>query len=505
MKRMFKYLPLLIILVGIQACKKSFVDVSPNGDTYLEANYYQNASQAFAGLVSTYDPLGSETGSTYSDKVGLLNAASDDCGAGGGSASDQPVWVAWDNFTVNAGQGPQGDLWGRNYTGIYRANLLLSKLDAVPDLTAAQKGRYAAEVKFLRAYYYFDLVRLFKNVPLIVSVIPTTEIYNIPQSGPDAVYAQIEKDLKDAIAEPNLPNTVPVATEGGRVTKGAAKALLGKVFLYEKKWTEAAAQLADVNGTPGGTSTYGYKLLSNFGDIFKPTNKFNSESIFEIVHTSQARQDWNSWGAFEGNVMVQMVGPRGYNGPIYVVGWGFCPLTLELVNAIKPDPRYPYTVANIDSIVKAAPGRSYDNTGYQNTGYFVEKYAPKQAYRSTLGGVADLNYPYDYIEIRLADTYLMEAEALVQSGSNTARAQALLDAVRARVGLSSIAASLPNIYNERRLELATEGHRFFDLVRTGQAATVLAPYGFKAGVNEILPIPLRDLSNTVLKQNPGYN
>lgn len=504
MKRSIKYLPLLTVLVAIQACKKSFVEVKPTGDTYLEANYYQNAQQAFNGLVAVYDPLGSETGSTYSNKQGLLNAASDDCGAGGGSATDQVAWVVWDNFTVNSGQGPQGDLWGRNYTGIYRANLLLSKLDGVSDLSAALKGRYAAECKFLRAYYYFDLVRLFKNVPLITAAIPTAEIYNITQASPDAVYAQIEKDLTEAIGEANLPSTVPVATEGGRVTKGAAKALLGKVYLYEKKWAQAAQQLADVNGTPGGTSTFGYKLLPNFGDIFKPTNKFNSESIFEIVHTSQARQDWNAWGAFEGNVMVQMIGPRNYTGPIYVTGWGFCPLTNELVNAIKNDPRYPYTCANIDSIVNAAPGRSYEK-GFQNTGYFIEKFAPKQVYRSSLGGVADLNYPNDYIEIRLADTYLMEAEALTQAGSNTARAQALLDAVRARVGLASVPVSLPTIYNERRLELATEGHRFFDLVRTGQAATVLGPFGFKAGKNEVLPIPLGELSGTKLVQNPGYN
>lgn len=502
MKRSIKYLPLVTALVFIQACKKSFIEVKPNGDTYLEANYYQNAAQVFNGLVAVYDPLGSETGSTYSNKQGLLNAASDDCGAGGGSATDQVAWVVWDNFTVNAGQGPQGDLWGRNYTGIYRANLLLSKLDGVADLTAAMKGRYAAECKFLRAYYYFDLVRLFKNVPLFTAAIPTAEIYSITQASPDAVYAQIEKDLTEAIGEANLPSTVPVSTEGGRVTKGAAKALLGKVYLYEKKWAQAAQQLSDVNGTPGSTSTFGYKLLPNFADVFKPTNKFNSESIFEIVHTSQARQDWNAWGAFEGNVMVQMIGPRNYTGPIYVTGWGFCPLTNELVNAIKGDPRYPYTAANIDSITKATGG-SYEK-GYQNTGYFVEKYAPKQAYRSSLGGVADLNYPNDYIEIRLADTYLMEAEALTQSGANAARAQALLDAVRARVGLSSVPVSLPTLYNERRLELATEGHRFFDLVRTGQAATVLGPFGFKAGKNEVLPIPLGDLSGTKLVQNTGY-
>lgn len=493
----------LAAIAFLISCKKSFLDVEPRGGTTLETNYYKTAAEVFTGLIAVYDPLGSETGSSYSDKVGLLNTASDDCGVGGGSATDQASWAVWDNFTVNVGQGPQGDLWGRNYTGIYRANLLLTKMDGAPDLSPALKGRYIAETKFLRAYYYFDQVRLFKNIPLITGPIPTADIYNLLQAKPEEIYTQIEKDLKEAIAEPNLPSIVPPATEGGRVTKGAAKALLGKVYLYEKKWAEAAQQLAEVNGTPGGTSAFGYKLLPNFADIFKPDNKFNTESVFEIVHTSSARQDWGSWGAFEGNVMVQMIGPRNFNGPVYVTGWGFNPITMELVNAIKNDPRYVYTLANIDSIVNSTPGRAYEK-GYQNTGYFVEKYAPKLQYRSTLGGVADLNYPYDYIEIRLADTYLMEAEALVQSGGNAARAKQLFDAVRARVGLGSVAVTLPAIYNERRLELATEGHRFFDLVRTGMASAALSSTGFKAGTNEVLPIPLGELNNTKLVQNTGY-
>lgn len=503
MKKIAVYIKCLVIVTIFISCKKSFLEVSPTGDTKLELNYYKTAQEVFNGLVSVYDPLGSQTGSTYSSKLGLLNVASDDCGVGGGSASDQAVWTAWDNFTVNAGLGPQGDLWGRNYTGIYRANLLIVKLEEGAPVSNELKGRYISEAKFLRAYYYFDLVRLFKNVPLITASLPAADIRNIPQAKPEDVYIQIEKDLNDAIGDANLPNTVPVSTQGGRVTKAAAKALLGKVLLYQGKWGPAAAQFADVNGTPGGTSMFGNKLLANYADIFRQDNKFNTESIFEIVHTAQAKQDWGGWGSFEGNVMVQMVGPRNYNGPIYAVGWGFCPITQSLITAIKPDPRYPATLANIDSIVAADPSRSYE-AGYQNTGYFIEKYAPKVVNRSTMGGDPVLNYASDYIEIRLADTYLMEAEALIQGGGDIARAKALMDAVRARVGLGSVPATLANVYQERRMELATEGHRFFDLVRTGQAATVLGPYGFTANKNEILPIPLSDLNGTKLEQNPHY-
>ena len=140
--------------------------------------------------------------------------------------------------------------------------------------------------------------------------------------------------------------------------------------------------------------------------------------------------------------------------------------------------------------------------GYQNTGYFLNKFLPRQADASTGGGDQVLNYKQDTYIIRLADTYLMEAEAL---GATGARAQALLDAVRARVGLAPVTVSLAAIKAERRLELAGEGHRFFDLVRWNDAVAKLASRGFVAGKSEIFPIPIRELQGTKLVQNPNYN
>lgn len=495
MKRYNIYLSaLLMALLFLNSCSKDFLDVKPKG-TALEDNYYRNASEAFNGLVAAYDPLGSNCGGTYSDKVGLLNSASDDCYAGGGSSSDQPNWVAFDNFTLDPSVGPQGDFWSRNFTGVYRANVLLSKLNNVP-MDAALKARFIAEAKFLRAYFYFDLVRLFKNVPLFTSPVSPAEIFNVTQADPAAVWAQIEKDLKEAI--PDLPAFVST-DENGRITKMAGNALLGKVILFQNvdsRMLEAADLFELVNTSPN------YELLTNYGQIFRPDNKFNKESIFEIVHTAKQLSGWGSWPNFDGNVWTQMIGPRAYVGPIYKVGWGFNPLTLDLINVIKTDPRYKYTAVNIDSM--AQKGVCTYEKGYQNTGYFIKKFAPLQEFYSTIGGDPVLNYPNDYIEIRLADTYLMEAEALVRGNGDLVKAKFYLDKVRARVGLPSIPATLDNIYAERRLELATEGHRFFDLVRTGQAATKLAFKGFTADKNEILPIPLSELANTKLKQNPNY-
>jgi hypothetical protein len=486
------------ILLGIGAmasCKKSFLEVAPKGQ-FLQSNYYANPDQALTAVVAAYDPLVTETGgldNTYSSPLGALNSASDDCYAGGGSSSDIPAWQAINNYTLSPTVGPQNQFWAINFQGVNRADVLLEELPKVPGMSADLLKRYTAEGQFLRAHYYFDLVRLFKNVPLILNSLTINNVFDQPQATPEAVYAQIEADLTAAVK--GLPVTVSAA-ENGRVTQGAAKALLGKVYLYEKNWKLAASTLQDVN------TNYSYKLLANYADIFDPANKFNSESIFELVHSGSQSYSWSNWNQYKSNVYVQTVGPRSYAGPTYLSGYGFNPITTQLANALKGDVRYAATVANIDSLTKATGG-SYQPS-YQNTGYFIQKYAPLIKNKITTG-TTELNWPNDYIEIRLADTYLMEAEALVSGGGNTGRAQTLLDAVRSRAHLASVPVSLQSIQNERRLELATEGHRWFDLVRWGLAPSVLQFKGFKAGTNEILPIPLNETTNgSKVKQNPNY-
>jgi hypothetical protein len=494
---------LIYLFVGaagfFTSCSKSFLSPTPNG-LQLQSNYYKTPDQAFAAVVAAYNPLAWEVGSTdntYIDKLGALNSGSDECYAGGGGPTDMEFWQVFNTYTMSGAVGPQAGLWDRNYTGVYRANLVLENLVNVPGLDANTSARYIAEAKFLRAYYYFDLVREFGNIPLILHSLSTDELYNQVQTTPDTVYAQIESDLAAAI--PVLPATVS-GTELGRATKGAANALMGKVILTENntaRMQTAATYLEAVN------SSGLYSLLPNYGDLFNPNNKFNSESIFEIYHSAASAAGWGNWPNFQGNVYAQMTGPRSYSGPLYWSGgWSFNPVMTTLVNDLYGDPRYSATIMNVDSLVKA--GKASYTAGYANTGYFMAKFAP-MASEVAPSGQTELNFPNDYIEIRLADTYLMEAEALVRGGGDLSKAQYYLDQVRARVGLPSVPATLDNIYHERRLELATEGHRWFDLVRTGQAATILGPLkGFQKGVNEVLPIPLVELNNTKLKQNPGY-
>lgn len=481
------------------SCKKDFLELEPRGTT-LEDNFYKNEKEMMEGLIAVYDVMQWGNSGGYTMKMPLLSAASDDTWAGGSSASDQPSWVAYDNFTLNSFIGPQGGLWSKNFSGINRANLILSKIDKSTNLSAGFKSRATAEAKFLRAYFYFDLVRWFGNVPLILKELLPSELYTQTQVAPAQIYAQIEKDLRDAIT--GLPATVG-ASEKGRVSLGAAKAQLAKVLLYQNensKMAEAATLFEDINrvGNP-----YGYALMAKYEDIFNPANKFNSESVLEIPHSNAAA--WGDWGWInggEGNMAPQFIGMDTYVGDGFAAGWGFCPVTLDLVNVLKNDPRFAATI--IDGAALKAGGATY-NARYQNTDYFIKKYAPIKSYRSSIG-TPELNWPINEIEIRLADTYLMQAEALLRGGGSATRAKELLDAVRARVGLPSVPATLDNVYAERRLELATEGHRFFDLVRTGRAVAVLGPLGYRAGKSEYLPIPQTEIDVTkgIIKQNPGY-
>ncbi|MDP2089429.1 MAG: RagB/SusD family nutrient uptake outer membrane protein [Flavobacteriaceae bacterium] len=490
-----------ITIVVAVSCSTDFLEVEPKG-LPLEVNYYKTEEEAKAGLIAVYDLMRKNSGG-FENMITMFNAGSDDHFAGGGGPSDGAGIQSFSNYTIDANTVPRS-FWSDYYRGIYRANILLQKLPDVP-MDVAVKARFTAETKALRAFYYFNLVNMFKNVPLILTPLAASEIYTVTQAKPEDVYKQIELDLTSAIS--SLPATINKSVDGGRFTKGAAQALLGKVYLYQGKNALAATQFLEVNGTPGGVNQYGNRLLANFNDLWLVSSKFNTESLLEVSHSSQ-NSHWGIWGgnADEGNTVNVMVGPRSYSKPVgspapdLPSGWSFNVITQEFYDVIKTDPRFGATVLDLKAL-KAAGQASYFS-GHMDTGYFLNKFIPRRSDVYSGGGDAVLNYKQNTYAIRLADTYLMEAEAL---GGTGARAQALLDAVRARIGLPSIPVSLNAIADERRLELAGEGFRFFDLVRTGKAAAELSGRGFVAGKNEIFPIPYRELENTKLAQNPNYN
>ena len=498
------YLVFFIFLLA--SCGDDFLELEPKG-TITENNFYRNQDEMFQGLVSVYDVLTWGGTNGWTMIVGLTNAASDDCYAGGSDASDQPAWVAWDNFTLDPFLGPQSGLWTKYYIGIARANVVLEKIAESEGFDEDFKNMVIAETKFLRAYYYFDLVRLFGNVILTTERIGSPEeAQQQVQVGPDQVYDFIEQDLMDAYNTAELPWEVS-DFDLGRVTKGAVTALLGKVILYrnnDSRMEEAGAYFEEVIN-----SGY-YELESDFGNIFAQSNEWGRESIFEINYSNNQSGGWENFNnGTEGNYNTQFFGmrdyvaPQGYNGPNYATGWSFCPVTEDLQDFMKNDPRYEHTIVDGKEIVDL--GGSY-TVGYQNTDYFIRKYAPLEENRAPDGEPA-LNWNNNERIIRLADVYLMAAEAYARAG-NDVKGRQYLNRVRSRVSLQPLSNSgsglLDAIYRERRLELATEGHRFFDLVRTGRAADVLP--GFIDGVHNVLPIPQReiDLTGDLLTQNPGY-
>jgi len=503
MKKMktLKYIFLAGFFLGINACSSDYLDLEPRG-VILESNFYQTEENFYEALIATYDVLQWQGGDGWTMKLGLLNAVSDDTFAGGSNASDQPKWVAWDNFTMDPFLGPQLGFWEKGYAGIYRANLYLQKIGESEGLSAEFAARTTAEAKFLRAFYYFDLVRLFGNVPLITEPVSGDDLYNQTQNTPAEIYAQIEKDLTDAKNTFELPSSL-TPDEYGRVTKGAVDALLGKVILFqndESRMGEAADHFLDV------INSNLYALEADFGDIFKTSNEFGIESVFEIPHSSNFAGGYGNFpNGTEGNFSVQFMGMRDYQGPTYATGWSFCPVTEKLVDFLDTDPRYEHTI--IDGNLLKLQGATYTE-GYQNTDYFVKKYAGLADEAATDGDPA-LNWGNNVIEIRYADVLLMAAEALSRSGDETAGKQ-YLNQVRNRAGVQPLSgtgqALLDRIFRERRRELATEGHRYFDLIRTGRAEAELGDQGFISNKHELLPIPQSeiDITEGLIIQNPGY-
>ena len=491
----------IVILVTIVSCSEEYLEVDPEG-VFLSDSYYLNEDQAKTGIIAAYDLMRKNSGG-FENMITMMNAGSDDHYAGGGNATDGAGIQSFSNYTLNEFELPKS-FWDDFYRGIFRSNMMIQKL---PDVSMNEnlKARFMAESKALRGYYHFNVVRLFKNVPLFTEPVSPAEMYEVLQAAPEDVYNQIEADLLDAI--PDLPNALN-ADELGRLTQGAARSILGKVYLEQGKNALAAEQFAAVNGNPGSTSPYGYKLLDNFNDLWQIDNKYNTESILEVAHTNLAQTGWgqNYGDTDEGNLVNTMVGPRGFvdldlndDIPNYSSGWSFNPILPELYDLLKDDPRFEATVLDLKTL--SEQGKVQYSPGYQDTGYFLKKFAPTSDEETDLLGDMWLNHRQNSYVIRLADTYLLEAEALNGTG---ARAQALLDAVRSRVGLPSIPVSMNAVLAERRLELAGEGHRWFDLRRNGLLQSKLADRGFIAGTHEIFPIPFKELENTKLVQNPNY-
>lgn len=490
---------LVLMAVVLSGCSESWLELEPRTQT-LETDFYQTEDQIFEAVVATYDVLQWGGFGGYTQIEMISDILSDEAHCGGGDANDQPQLQSLENFSMNPNMSPDG-LWGKFYQGIYAANTVIGRIDDVETWEKQDKDRLLAEAHFLRAYYYYQLWRFYGKVPLILEVLNPGDA--VEQLEPDAIYAFIVAELdNDVIGK--LPTELE-PYDLGRATNGAAVALKARIVLYqndETKMAEIASELETLIGA--GT----YALESDLDYVFSNVGEYCSESVFEINHT-EAR-NWGDWGWLaggEGNMQPIMTGIRGYSGDFYDAGWGFSPVSVSLSEAFDNDDlRKEATI--IDPV---ALGASFDE-GYQNTGLFQKKYAPRVG--ETHSSNPMLNFNNNVRVIRYSDVLLMAAEAIIRSGGNLANAQNYYDAVRDRAfgdtahrkTLSLNAAGLELLYTERHLEFALEGLRFWDLVRTGEAETVLSPLGYTSK-NRYLPIPQSEIDKAsgMLEQNEGYN
>ncbi len=515
---------LSISVVMLSGCDADMLEIKPI-TSELETNFYNTEGECFQGLVAVYDVL--QWGAVATPGMGassipfewISEVLGDKCYAGGDNATDGANMERLNRGQIRVEDGAPRSLWKKYYSGIYRANLLLEKLPNATFNKESNRTRFEAESRFLRAYFYFDLVRLFGNVPLILKPLSSSEISQ-SQASPEAVYAQIVADLKfsmEVLPEyKNLPER-----ELGRVTKNAAQGLLMRAWLYYTGYYNKT-QLPDVSTSEILTIadnlilTSGHGLLSDFAKVFSPDNKNNAESVFEIQFSQKSYSGWDNANreAADGNLSVLLWSMRLQPGDQsgYADGWSFAPIAIEYYNMFLDND----TRKAASFVVPAQEGVNY-RPGYQDSGIFPRKWAAMKKYQSIRGDVR-VNYPYNNPAIRFSDILLMAAELHLLPGGDQGKAltyysQVVKRALGPNVNVPNVNQDL--IYKERELEFACEGIRYWDLMRRGPdyAKSKIdfdkgEPFvrKFNYAAKGLLPIPQSEIinSNNALKQNEGY-
>jgi len=544
--RITKY-SLILLLSGclLFGCSESFLDMDQVGVTSID-DFFKTDADGTQAIMACYNMLTTMNGSIWTSMWMAKMSLCDEIYTGGENSGDRPEYQELTTFTFGPTNAVITNVYRYTYMAIYRANKIV---DGFSDPTPYQE-LVIAEAKTIRAYMYLELVSLYGPVPLTIHELAPSE-WQAPNSTVEAIYAQIELDLEEAIS--TLPVKSGMKAAGldiARVSKGTAQSLLGKALLYQKKYSEAAAVLQEVIES-GEYDLYTLDELGYganemaYSQLFKKSTEFGKESIFELSWVSTRENDWsNPFGDLwvdpsrtnPSSTVWQLCGPRGdqgFNGGTLGVngGWGFGYPTVNILNAYRAagdSVRLHGNIA-IESQIVAAGGTlrndATHNYPWGCPGFIRLKFTTWAG--ETAGPVSELNYGTNLRIIRFSDVLLLAAEAYLQDGQE-ALARPLINRVRSRVNLPSLdVVTLSDIKLERQLELYCEGSRYQDLVRWGDAAAILADQGksiptgifinnimswnsnpaagFKAPKNELFPIPFNEISaNPNVAQNPGY-
>lgn len=474
---MIKYISkiaVILILIVFTACEDTFLSPDPTG-VITSSNFFSNDTELESAIINMYDGIQGVNSTSTSDNHGIMyeyfltEMRSDNTETKSSEGED----AQFESFGVEATNGRVANYYNSYYNIIYRANLVLENLEvASEDAKAAFEG----EAKFVRAYAYFNLVRLFGDIPLVDHVISPTDAEISYTRVPTAqMYDLIESDLQTAIT--NLDNKYK-----GRASKAAAQALLAKVYLTQGENYDLAQGLCE------DVMSSGFTLEANFKDVFY--KELNDEIIFAIEYIGDIVDDSQNFSA-------------------------------EWLNAVGRTSGVNYVTANAREALDALGGNrtmySYRQDALQPEKYQVVKYLPNGD--SNLGIDPTSSDPQkagnDWIILRYADVLLMHVEAIMAGGAETSSSSAINSfmQVRNRAGITDPVSTITkeDLLNERRVELAFENHRFFDLVRFGVAQEVLSAFSNETGgsfsaTDLLLPIPQREinLSKGLLTQNPGY-
>ncbi len=498
MKKISFYIILSLCLTQI-SCQEDFLKTTDPTRIGRDL-FYQNQTQFEQALNGVYGQLQTITNSAYIQQEMMSDNTTFDFNPldRGGAAG----WEAFEYSTVNQGNGEISSLWNNHYSTMYNINYALEKL-AASKIDATAKTNLEGEFKFLRAYHYFNLVRYFGDVVLATKTLTNpNEAFDLVRSPQADVYKQILADLADA--SKMLPAK---AVLKGRATQGTALTLLGKVYLTQKNYAAASSTLKQV-------TSLGYALNANYKDNFDPAKKNGVESIFEVQY-----QGGNDLG--EQSNFMYVFAPRLSLGAIT----GFANTSPSGRNIPTRDMINAYEAGDLRKAISL-------QSGYTLNGTFVAiPYVSKYQYAHTITGRTDNNWPV----LRYSDVLLMLAESINEVSGPNAEAYDYLNQVRKRAGLAALdglskEAFRTAVLNERRVELAFENHRWFDLQRTltpSQLTAFMNAHGAQEKANPTvvrggiafnaldyvysdfeyyLPIPAPQiLINKNLTQNPGYN
>jgi hypothetical protein len=465
-----------LLVISLSSCSDLLEEVPQ--DTLVSSIFFRTQSDALAGMNAVYGRLNK---SLYNRVFYLYTDEFTDDGAAGIGVNNANI-RAIDNFTHTPVNDRIDLAWQEHYDGINRANEVITKVPLIA-MDTQLRDRIVGEAKFIRALLYFNLVRLFGSVPLVLTPTTSAEGIDVEQASVETVYAQILKDLTDA--EAVLPLTY-TGGDVGRASKGAAKGLLAKVYLTRQQWSLAAQKCKEI------IDSKTYELWDDYAKVFQVGTENQKEILFSVQFAS---------GVSNGNSMMILSMPR--NKVPGLTGNEADVPTDDLVAAYEAgDHRKEVTIRN--ALVVGSQTYTFTNC-------FFKYYDPASFANSADSGV---NYPI----LRYSDVLLMYAEALNEQTGPTPEAYALVNQVRqrARNGKTGILPDLTGltketlraaILKERRVEMAFEGQRWFDLVRTGTMVATMKAHG-KTNVQPfhiLLPIPQREIdTNKKLKQNSGY-